>query len=124
MTDEYGDPEIDLEAEMADAVLRDLLSDIPADAGAGPDRASMIEVAIATAWPEGTPPTLDELAQDPDFDAVMAIAAATDADAAADADDFVAPDSSDADDDGAEDATDGWADDADWDSPGGSDEQG
>jgi hypothetical protein len=130
VTDDYGDPEADPQAATVDAALRDLLSDIPAEAVADPGRTSMIEVAIATAWPDGTPPTVDELAHDPDFDAVMAIAGATDADLSADddvsavADDFVVPDTSDADDGDVEDATDGWHDDADWDSPEGSDEQG
>jgi hypothetical protein len=73
VADEYGDPEVDLDAAMADAVLRELLGDIPsepsvADAG---DRAAAIEALLAAAWPNGTPPTVEELAADPETSAFM-----------------------------------------------------
>lgn len=131
MTDEYGDPGNDPEADAADAVLRNLLSDIPAGAVDDPARASMIEVAIATAWPDGVPPTADELAHEPDFDAMMAITDATDAtvggdstddDVSSAAEDFVSLDGSDFDGDGVDEVADGLADDADWNPPEGTDE--
>lgn len=126
MTDEYGDPEIDLEAEMADAVLRDLLSDFPADVVADPDRVSMIEIAIATGWPDGMPPTVEELAHDPDFSVVMGISEDPgDVQHVADiagADDHGTQDASDVSDDTAG-VVDGWADGGDWD-PAGPGEQG
>jgi len=73
VADEYGDPEVDLDAATADAVLRELLGDIPsepqvADAG---DRAAAIEALLAAAWPNGTPPTVEELAADPENSAFM-----------------------------------------------------
>ncbi len=121
MTDDYGDPETDPEVRMADAALRDFLSDVPADAVTDVEQVSMmIEVAIATAWPDGRPPTVDELTQDPDFDAVTAIDAMP-----ADADEDAVSGSGDADYDAADydayDAAD-YDDGADWDVPGGSDE--
>jgi hypothetical protein len=137
VTDEYGDPEIDLEAAMADAVLRDLLGDVPVpDSADDPDRASLIEVVLATAWPDGTPPAVEELEHDPDFDAVMDIA-----DVSEEADNFDAPDVSDGDDydapdgddydapdgddyDAPDDDADSWADDTGLDSPDGLDDQG
>lgn len=122
MTDDNGDPDVDLEAETADAALRNLLSDIPADAGVDPDRAAMIEVAIATAWPDGVPPTVDELAHDPDFDAIMTLAAVNDTDDFDAADDFDVPAGDP--DDGADDAADDFGDDSDWDSSDGTDELG
>ena len=73
MADEYGDPELDLDAAMADAELRELLGDIPSappvgDAG---DRAASIEALIGAAWPDGRPPTVEELAADPENNAFM-----------------------------------------------------
>jgi hypothetical protein len=73
VVDEYGDPEVDLDAAMADAVLHELLGDIPseafvADAG---DRAASIEALLAAAWPNGIPPTVEELAADPENSAFM-----------------------------------------------------
>lgn len=125
MSDDYGDPETDPEAAMADEILRDLLSDVPPDAVTDPDQASMmIEVAMATAWPDGTPPSIDELAQDPDFDAVMAIDVAADDEVSAVPDGYDAPDGGDETDDGGQDVADELADDTDWDASDGSDEQG
>ncbi len=81
MVDEYGDPEVDLDAAMADAVLRELLGDIPSappvgDAG---DPAASIEALIAAAWPNGTPPSVEELAADPENSAFMEAMGADDA---------------------------------------------
>lgn len=73
MVDEYGDPEVDLDAAMADAVLRELLGDIPAEPAVADvgDRAAAIEAVLAAAWPNGTPPSVEELAADPENSAFM-----------------------------------------------------
>ena len=118
VTDDFGDPDIDLEAATADADLRDLLSEVPASSE-NPDRGALIEVVIAAAWPGGTPPTAEELALDPDFDAVIGIAV--------DVDDVAEVDGPDVGDGEADDVlgdADPWTQDPGWDAPDGSDDQG
>ena len=121
MTD---DGDLDFDAEMADAVLRDILGNV-AESPDDPKRAELIEVVMATAWPDGTPPTAEELASEPDFAAMMEIAGGTD-DAVDDADDdFDSPDTFDTpEDDVNDDDADGWGDGDDADAPGGEDDPG
>lgn len=86
VVDEYGDPELDLDAAMAEAELRDRLAHewpVPApDADDAADRAEAVADVIALAWPDGTPPSVDELARDPGFADFMAAMGADYADAA------------------------------------------
>ena len=75
MTDEFGEPELDLDAAIADATLREALADLPesgVDVGDGPDRIAMIEGLITAGWPDDAPPTMAELADDPGFADFMA----------------------------------------------------
>ena len=69
--DYAGDPSVDLDVAIADAVLRELLGAIPAAAQprgpGGVDRAAVIEAVIAAAWPAATPPTVDELSADVEY---------------------------------------------------------
>ncbi|MFF2113799.1 hypothetical protein [Rhodococcus koreensis] len=71
MVEEFGDPESDLDAAIADQELREVLTRISVEPAvvdpAGTDRAAVIEELIARAWPDGYPPTVDELAADPEF---------------------------------------------------------
>lgn len=64
----YGDPETDPDAALLDHELRQFLNDIPDSANAGahlpPDAASEIAHAVNLAWPDGRPPTVDELGAD------------------------------------------------------------
>jgi hypothetical protein len=73
--DEYGDPEVDLDAAIADSTLREALGELPEPgAGDGPPagRVEAIEALIESAWPDGTAPTVAELADDPGFADFMA----------------------------------------------------
>jgi hypothetical protein len=78
----YGDPETDPDAALLDHELRQLFNDIP-DSGdfraeLPPEAAAEIARAVDLAWPDGRPPTPDEVARDdyqhemsgdgPDFD--------------------------------------------------------
>jgi hypothetical protein len=69
--DYAGDPSVDLDAAIADAVLRELLGTVPAAVnprGPGDEhRAAVIEAVIAAAWPDSTPPTVDELDADGEY---------------------------------------------------------
>ncbi|MFZ0714241.1 hypothetical protein [Mycobacterium sp.] len=62
----YGDPETDPDAALLDDELRDLLTDFPAAGQSGNDlpAAALSEIsdAVRTAWPDGHPPTPEELA--------------------------------------------------------------
>lgn len=64
----YGDPETDPDAALLDDELRDLLTDFPAAGHSGDDlpAAALHEIsdAVSTAWPDGHPPTPEELAAD------------------------------------------------------------
>lgn len=65
MNDDYGDPDTDLDAAMLDHMLRGVLNDIPADyAGPVADVAAHVQQALAAAWPDGQPPTAEELGSD------------------------------------------------------------
>ncbi|MGW5153335.1 hypothetical protein [Rhodococcus koreensis] len=68
--DEYGDPELDLDAAIADDTLRELLATLPtgedaAETFAGVDVYAEVQAAISVAWSEGRPPSPDEFATDP-----------------------------------------------------------
>jgi hypothetical protein len=69
--DYAGDPSVDLDAAIADAVLRELLGAVPATVQprgpGGEDRAAVIEAVIAAAWPAATPPNVDELNADIEY---------------------------------------------------------
>ena len=62
----YGDPETDPDAALLDHQLRDLLTDLPHPGDSGstlpPEVAEEISRIVDSAWPDGHPPTADELA--------------------------------------------------------------
>jgi len=64
----YGDPETDPDAAALDHQLRELLTDLPhpGDFGSAlpPEVAEEISRAVSWAWPDGHPPTADELARE------------------------------------------------------------
>ncbi|OBI84433.1 hypothetical protein [Mycobacterium sp. 1245805.9] len=64
----YGDPETDPDAALLDHELRQLFNDIPDSGGPGaelpPEVAAEIARAVELAWPDGKPPTPDEVARD------------------------------------------------------------
>jgi hypothetical protein len=72
MTDDdygpYGDSASNVDAALLEHTLRQLLTDItdqpPADADVPAEVTAQIHDAVRLAWPDGHPPTLDELPDD------------------------------------------------------------
>lgn len=70
MIDDDGDPELDLDAAIAEEELRELFAAAPlADPGAVNQDIPALSIAdlIAQGWPDGMPPTVEELAADPGY---------------------------------------------------------
>lgn len=69
MSDEYGDPETDLDAAILDDTLRELFTDIPEEVTVSEvDSVAWIREAIEVAWPDGTPPSAQEAYADSEAD--------------------------------------------------------
>jgi hypothetical protein len=66
----YGDPETDPDAALLDRELRQLFNDISGSGDSGaelpPEVAAEIARAVERAWPDGKPPTPEEVARDDD----------------------------------------------------------
>lgn len=71
MNDEYGDPEADVDAAILDDALRELLNDIAPENPLPPaDTISAIRDAIDKGWPDGSPPSAEDLPSEYSADVV------------------------------------------------------
>ena len=91
---EHGDPDTDPHATAVDDALRDLLTFVPdeLDAVLPADALAQIRDAVEVGWPDGHPPTVDELANDGAHGAPVEHSAADLSDGSSDWDHLSGPD--------------------------------